>query len=120
MFEVKVARAIFNVLSIDIPLAYYAIGDEFNNHFHIVGAILIKPLHYYGVNTCQVEFHYIRTLVFGNVEAFKNGIEDMFEHSAIHTIHTQGIEMLDRYFKNTLIVFDKSKIWDKVFRGYKH
>ena len=45
ILNTKLARANFKVLSIDIPLAHYAIGDDLNNHFHIVGAVLVKPFH---------------------------------------------------------------------------
>ena len=120
MLNNKLARANFRVLSIDISLTHNAIGNDLNHRFDIVGAVLVKPFHYYGVNTGQIEFHHIRTLLFGNVESFKDGIEDVFEHSAVHIVHTQRIELLDRHLKYPLIVFNEGKIRSEVFRGYEY
>ena len=117
MLNDRLARASFNVLSIDISLAHHTIGDDLDKRFHIVGAIFVKPFHYYGVNTGQIELHHIRTLLFGNVEAFKNGVKDMLEHSAVHIVHTKRMKLLDRYLKYTLIVFDESKVWGEIFRS---
>ena len=58
MLNAKLARANFRVLPIDIPLARNAIGNDLNKRFHIVGAVLFKPFHYYGINACQIEFYF--------------------------------------------------------------
>ena len=87
MLNERLAKASSLILPICIPLTHHTIGDDLNNRCHIVRAVLIKPLHYYGENACQIEFHHIGTLPLGDIEALKNRIEDVLEHSAIHFIH---------------------------------
>ena len=107
------------VLSMDVPLTHHAVGDDLDHGIHVVGAASVKPLHHDGKHACEIEFHHVCPLPLRNVKAFKNGVEDMLKHVAVHLVHIQRVELLDGNPEQTLIVLDKRQIRREIFCGYE-
>ena len=103
-----------------MPLSQYAIGNDLDDCLHLFRTIVIKPLHHDSKHAHQIKFHNICTFFFGDSEAYKNGVEDVPEHSVVYFIHIHGVELFDGDLENALIFLYEGQIRRKVFGGYKH